>query len=283
MTQDADLLASYWTIAGGALPHTDREYSPFDFKDRVQAAARAGFRGLGIWHADLEHILERRSLTEMKKILDDNGITHVELEFLTDWFLEGERKKQSDVQKRKLLKAAETLGARHVKVGDFHHEKYSMPQLIEAFAALCADAAGHGTRIGFELMPFAMIDTLKDCLTMIEGAGAANGGIVFDLWHLVKLHIPYEQVQKVPLKWIVGVELNDGTFEAPWSLHEETINHRRFCGQGEFDVKGFVGCIRRTGYTGPWGIEVLSQDLRGKPLQELTTEAFQTTMEHLRP
>jgi sugar phosphate isomerase/epimerase len=282
MTQDADLLASYWTIAGGALPHTDREYSPFGFKDRVQAAARAGFKGLGIWHADLEHILERRSLTEMRQILDDNGITQVELEFLTDWFLEGERKKQSDVQKRKLLNAAEKLGARHVKVGDFHHEKYSMPQLVEAFAALCADAADYGTRIGFELMPFAMIETLKDCLTMIEGAGAANGGIVFDLWHLVKLHIPYEEVQKVPLKWIVSVELNDGTFEAPWSLHEDTINHRRFCGQGEFDVKGFVECIRRTGYTGPWEIEVLSQDLRGKPLQELTTEAFKTTMEHLR-
>lgn len=283
MTKAVELLASYWTIAGGALPHTDREYSPFDFKDRVQAAAGAGFKGVGIWHADLEHILERCSLAEMRQILDDNGITHVELEFLTDWFLEGERKKQSDVQKRKMLKAAETLGARHIKVGDFHHEKYSMPELIEAFAALCADAAGHGTRIGFELMPFAMIDTLKDCLTMIEGAGAANGGIVFDLWHLVKLHIPYEQVQKVPLKWIVGVELNDGTFEAPWSLHEDTINHRRSCGQGEFDVKGFVGCIRRTGYTGPWGIEVLSQDLRQKPLQELTTEAFQTTMEHLWP
>ena len=41
MTKDVELLASYWTIAGGALPHTDREYSPFDFKDRVQAAAKA--------------------------------------------------------------------------------------------------------------------------------------------------------------------------------------------------------------------------------------------------
>jgi len=86
---------------------------------------------------------------------------------------------------------------------------------------LCAEAAEHGTKIGFELMPFAMIDTLKDSLTMIEGAGAANGGIVFDLWHLVKLHIPYEEVQQVPLKWIVSVELNDGTFVAPWSLHED--------------------------------------------------------------
>jgi sugar phosphate isomerase/epimerase len=278
MTKDVELLASYWTIAGGALPHTDREYSPFDFEDRVRAAAKAGFKGVGIWHADLDHILESRSLTEMKRIFDDNGIKHVELEFIADWFLEGERKKRSDIQKRKLLGAAAALGAHHVKVGDFYHEKYSMPQLVEAFAALCSDAAEHGTKIGFELMPFAMIDTLKDSLTMIEGANAANGGIIFDLWHLVKLHIPYEEVQHVPLKWIVGVELNDGTLDAPWSLHEDTVNHRRFCGDGEFDVKGFVEIVQKIGFRGPWGIEVLSEELRKKPLEELATRAFQTTI-----
>jgi sugar phosphate isomerase/epimerase len=127
MTKDVELLASYWTIAGGALPHTDREYSPFDFQNRVQAAGKAGFKGVGIWHADLDHILERRSLAEMERILEDHGITHVELEFLSDWFLEGDRKEQSDIQKRKLLNAAGALGAHHVKVGDFHREKYSMP------------------------------------------------------------------------------------------------------------------------------------------------------------
>lgn len=280
--EDADLLASYWTIAGGALPHTDKEYSPFDFKDRVEAAAKAGFKGLGLWHADLDHILERRSLKEMKQILDDNGIKYVELEFLTGWFMDGEKKKESDIQRRKLLTAAEVLGAKHVKVGDFSHEEYSMPRVTEAFAALCAEAAERGTRIGFELMPFAMIDTLKDSLAMVEGAGATNGGIVFDLWHLVKLGIPYEEVSRVPAEYIVGVELNDGTFEAPWSLHEDTINHRRLCGEGEFDIGGFIDSVRLAGYEGPWGIEVLSEDLRQKPLEELTTRSFHTTIEQFR-
>lgn len=278
MKTAVELLASYWTISGGALPHTDREYSPFDFKDRVHAIAKAGFTGMGIWHADLEHILQRRTLKEMKQILDDSGITHLELEFLTDWFLDGERKKKSDIQKRKLLEAAEALQARHIKVGDFFHEKYSMPRLIESFATLCADAAKHGTRVGFELMPFAMIDSLKDSLAMIEGAGAENGGIVFDLWHLVKLNIPYEEVRKFPLRYIVSVELNDGTFEALWDLHEDTVNHRRFCGEGEFNVKGFVEILQKMGYPGPWGIEVLSEELRKMPLEEVTTRAFQTTI-----
>jgi len=42
-----DLIASYWTFAGGGLPHTDKEFSTFDFKDRVEAIARAGFKASG--------------------------------------------------------------------------------------------------------------------------------------------------------------------------------------------------------------------------------------------
>jgi sugar phosphate isomerase/epimerase len=278
LNRGVELLASYWTIAGGALPHTDREYSPFDFKDRVAAAARAGFTGIGIWHADLEHVLQGLSLKEMKQILDDHGIKYVELEFLKDWFLTGERKKQSDSQKQKLLAAAEALRARHIKVGDFYRESCPLPRLIESFSELCADAAEHGTKIGFELMPFGMIDTLKDSLAMIQGAGAKNGGIIFDLWHIAKLGIPYDELRTVPPQLVVSVELNDGTFEAPWSLHEDTVNHRRFCGEGEFNVKGFIEALQGIGYPGPWGIEVLSEDLRKKPLEELVTRAFQTTI-----
>ena len=113
---------------------------------------------------------------------------------------------------------------------------------------------------------------------MIEGAGAKNGGIVLDLWHIVKLRIPYAEVKSIPLQHLVSVELNDGTFEALWSLHEDTINHRRLCGEGEFDVKGFVDCARKAGYEGPWGIEVLSEELRKRPLDELTTRSFNTTI-----
>jgi len=281
MTDAVDLLASYWTISAGD-PHTDREYSPFDFKDRVESAARAGFKGFGVWHADLDHVRAKYSLHEMKRILGDNGIRHLELEFLGDWFLNdedgGDRKKQSDLRKQDLFEAAEALGAHHVKVGDFYQQQCPMPRLIDAFGVLCREAAQHNTKIGFELMPFAMIRTLDESMIMVKGAGAENGGIIFDLWHIVKLGLPYEEVFRVPQQYVVSVELNDGTFHAPWSLHEDTINHRRFCGEGEFDVRGFVQGMRKAGYGGPWGIEVLSAEHRKRPLEELTAHAFRTTM-----
>jgi sugar phosphate isomerase/epimerase len=161
--------------------------------------------------------------------------------------------------KQMFLTAAEALGARHIKVGDFLTQITPMPRLIEAFAALCADAANYGTRILFELIVDGMIKTLPETLEMVEGAGAENGGIMIDLWHVVKMGIPYEDVARIPSRYLLGIELNDGTLECPWDLHEDTVNHRRFCGEGEFDVKGFVNRMLKAGYAGPWGIEVLSE------------------------
>ena len=100
MKINVELMNLFWTTAG-VYPGRG-EISRFDFKDRVQAAARAGFKGIGIWHTDLEQILKYRTLKEMKRILDDNGIKHVELEFITDWFLDGARKSESDSRKKRL-------------------------------------------------------------------------------------------------------------------------------------------------------------------------------------
>jgi sugar phosphate isomerase/epimerase len=275
-----ELLASYWTISGGAEPHTDHEWSPFSLRERAEAASKAGFTGLGLWHADLVHIRERHSLPEMRGILADNGIRHLELEFLTDWFLDdGERRRASDEMRRVLLESAEALGARHVKVGDFSDSPVPMPKLIESFAELCEDAAEHGTNVAFEMMPFSVIHTLEDALTLVQGANAPNGGICIDLWHVVKLGVPYESVAAIPKRFLTSIELNDGYLEVPqgMSLHEETINHRQFCGEGQFDVRGFVERMRVAGYAAPWGIEVLNAAHRKLALPDLVGRAYRTT------
>jgi sugar phosphate isomerase/epimerase len=277
MATNVDLLGSYWTLAGAAEPHTERDYSPFDFKDRVEAAARVGFKGMGIWHSDLANTLKKRSLREIKQILNDNDIKHIELEFLGGWFLDGEEKKASDLERKRLLEATDVLHPHHIKVGHFVKTQATMQKMIDSFAALCTDGANHGTLIGFEMMPFCDIDSVEKAMRLVDGAGAKNGGICLDLWHIDKLKIPHQKVASIPRKYITSIEINDGTFECPWSLHEDTVNHRRLCGEGEFDVKGFVAAMLKAGYTGPWGIEVLNAELRKKTLDQIVTSAYQTT------
>lgn len=280
---DVDLLASYWTIAGDVDPGGGgQEWSPFDFRDRVETISRVGFKGMGIWHADLYHILETRSLQEMKQILDDNGIVHVELEFLFDWFMPDgtEEKKRSDAEKAKLLAAAEVLGARHLKVGDFFNKEVTLEQSSTGFAALCRDAADVGINILFEVMPFAMHDNLADAVTMCEMADAPNGGLMIDTWHIVKMRTPYEGLARVPKRFMLGVELDDGFIETPegMDLQTETTQWRAFPGEGEFDMPGFMDAVAATGYDGPYGVEVIRAENRSRTLDELAEIAYRTGM-----
>jgi sugar phosphate isomerase/epimerase len=283
-----DLLASYWTIAGDVDPGTGgREWSLFDFRDRVEALSKVGFRGMGLWHSDLYHVLESRSYAEMKSILDDNGIVHLELEFLFDWFHPqgSPQKAVSDAEKAKLLEAAEALGARHLKVGDFVNQQVEMDQVAESFAALCRDAANVGTNILFEVMPFAMVDNLADSVRMCELADADNGGLMIDTWHIVKMRSPYAELASVPKRFLLGVELNDGMINTPEGMEmvTETTQHRAFPGQGEFDMPGFMDAIAATGYDGPYGVEVINAENSQRTLDELVKLAYDTSMAMFKP
>ena len=72
------------------------------------------------------------------------------------------------------------------------------------------------------------------------------------------------------------IELNDGTL--PGSPNADPSRARRFCGEGEYDIRGLIGCVRDMGYTGPWAVEVMSEELTNIPLEELAARAFATTM-----
>jgi sugar phosphate isomerase/epimerase len=274
MKNKVELMNLYWTTAG-VFPWAG-EISRFDFKDRVEAAARAGFKGIGIWHTDLEHVMLHRPLKEMKMILDDNGLKYLELEFLLDWFVGSPRKAEADARKRRLLQAAEALCAKHIKIGDFYNTPYSMPHLVEAFAALCREAENAGTTVGFELMGSSMIDNLKDAITLVETAAAKNGGLILDIVQVEHLGMTFEEISRIPLQYLLGIELNDGAL--PGSPLYDASRARRFCGEGDFDIQGLIHCVQNMGYAGPWAVEVMSEELAPLPLEELSTRAFKTTM-----
>src|SRR4029078_1492354 len=107
-----ELLGLYWTTSGPVEVHAGREWSLFDIADRCAQAERAGFKGLGIWHADLRHIIETRSLADVKALLDDHGLEYLELEFFWEWMLDpgDERRKAAEPIRELLHEAAARPG-----------------------------------------------------------------------------------------------------------------------------------------------------------------------------
>ena len=51
------------------------------------------------------------------------------------------------------------------------------------------------------------------------------------------------------------------------TLWDDTINNRLFPGDGDFDTPGFINAVAPLGFTGPWGVEIISEQLRAMPLE----------------
>jgi sugar phosphate isomerase/epimerase len=284
--EEQSLLGLYWTVSGPVEVHVGREWSLFDWPDRCAEAAKVGFHGLGLWHADIEHQLEQRSLEEMKRIFDDAGLRYLELEFLMDWFLDpGEdARKESDKTRNLLFEAAAATDAHHIKVGNIPGTECPLDQLTERYAELCADAADHtDAKVVYEFMPFDVnVNSVETAMQVVEGAGASNGGVAIDTWHMSKLGIAPDDLRRIPLQYLTWIELSDGRRENMEDLVDETVNHRRLPGEGEFDLRGYVDVAQDMGYPGPWGVEVLSDELRNNPIDVIFRRAYDTTASQFR-
>ena len=280
-----ELANAYWTSAGPVEVHFGREWSLYDFSDRCAQSAAAGFAGLGLWHADIEHQLEQHSLEDMRRALDDNGVRCLELEFLGGWFLDEDdaERKVADAQRRMLFETAAALDAHHIKAGNIGGPECEMARLKERYAELVADAAQNcSAKVLYEFMPFdPNVNSIEAALDVMDGVD--NTGVVIDTWHMSKLGIKPDDLRKIPLDRLGWVELSDGQYENMEDTLDEVINRRKLPGEGEFDIRGYVEVARDMGYAEPWGVEVLSEDLRALPLDEMYRRSYASAAAQFEP
>ena len=277
-TSRPDLVATYWTIAGNVLPLSSpaQEASPIDFRTRVEAAHRAGYRGLGLMHSDLVNVRRSYDVATMRSILADHDMVHVEVEFLVGWL---DEQPAADGVLDDLCEAATALGARQLKAGpDMQAKDWPLDYMITRFSALCERARQAGTAVALEIMPWTNLRTIDQGLAVVAGADAANGGLLLDIWHLARGGVPYSDIAKVPLRYLRHVELDDADAEVVGSLLEDTLDRRRLCGEGALDVPAFIRAVQATGYEGPYGVEIISLEHRRRALDDAARLSFDSAM-----
>lgn len=262
-----DLVASYYTLAGNIHPFEGSQVSRYGLVERARAAVRAGYRGLGFGMADLRALEARHGLSEVGLILGGEGIVHREIEVLFGWFAEGESRVKSNDERRWMLEAARQIGARHIKVaGDLSGSAWPMDHLIACFAGLCDEAREAGTAVTIELMPTTNLADLQSGRAVVEGAARPNGGLLLDIWHVMRGRLSLAAIAGLPAGLVNHVELNDGTLSAEGEFFDETLNRRRFPGEGEFPIREFLGALDQCNYRGLVGVELFSPEVRSLPL-----------------
>jgi sugar phosphate isomerase/epimerase len=269
-----ELIATSWTSAGDVRPGRGRDASPLPIDERIAAVAAAGYAGIGLGWPDLDAARRTIGYGELRRRIAEAGLSHIEVEFLDDWWIDGPRRSASDVVRAELLQAAEALGARHVKVGcGAFGDPRDHRRLRAELVALADQAAEHGTRIALEPGAGSALDLTGEAIPLLAAVAHPAAGLMLDPWHLVRAGLPFEQaLDGLPLEFVVGVELSDGEATCRGSLFDDTFDRRLPPGRGDFDVAAFVAVLRGIGYVGPWGVEVMSEATRSRRPCEVLAE-----------
>ena len=272
MTDIPKLLASCFTTAGNVPMPGGPFVSPFPLRERAEAIVKAGYAGMGLYGDDLEHNIDLHGYNGMRSVLADAGIEYLELEVLTDWYADGERRAASDRNRALFLDAAEKLGAFQIKVvgdmvGDPGSGEWPLDLMVESFAQFTREANDAGTRAVVEIYPGSNIRDLASAVAMAE-AGHPDSGILLDIWHLTRSNIPYGDIATIPPEYIKYIELDDAKAELVGTIPEDTMYRRELPGDGDFDIADFISEVRKTGYDGLYGVEILSDAHRARSVED---------------
>lgn len=262
------LVATAWTSAGDTSPLHTPATSPVPIEQRVAAAATVGYCGMGLIADDLVAVRDSIGFARLAGLFDAYGIVHIEIELLERWWIPRNEPGHSFDVRDLLLSAADVLAPSFIKIGSENGSPDGdLSALVDPLRRLADQAVEHGTRIAIEPMPFSRIASVPMGAELVSAAAHPAVGLVVDAWHVFRAGTTLDELSAaVPPGMVFGVELDDAASEVFGTLFEDTVERRLLCGEGSFDLPELVDTLRDIGFTGPWGVEILSGSFRRLPV-----------------
>jgi sugar phosphate isomerase/epimerase len=277
------LVASFFTLAGAGFAEPPRN----SFIERCEAAAAAGFTGIGLHADDLPRTIAAGvDVPEMQAVLRNNGLAMVEIEFLAGWAFSSGQNGGIAPTLAGIEAVADALGGRQVSAGEFSGDALldAEDALDSAAKALRANAdrlSERGLLVALESFPWSALTNTQIAIDLLRRAEAPNAGLLIDVWHFYNGGGHPDQLVDLPTAGITGVQLNDGPL-----VHENFQQHaraeRQLPGEGELDVVGLILAVRRAGFTGPYCVESNTPEFRNLPVAEAAHRAADTATGVLR-
>jgi 4-hydroxyphenylpyruvate dioxygenase len=239
-------------------------------EQRIDAAVAGGFKYLSLFPTDYLRARERGlSDADIIALHASAGVRLTTLDPFTRWLprweppshIPADRLEWIGFDEDEFFAVLEALQLETITVNEAFGTRYEIDELIEAFAAVCDRAARSGVRVHLEFTPFSGIPDLATAWEIVRSANRDNGGLVFDTWHYFRGTRDDRLLEEIPGERIFALQISDAAAEPQGSLLNDTLRHRRLPGEGTFDLAGVLPIVARKHGLGPWGVEVLSEEL----------------------
>ena len=237
--------------------------------EQLAAARDAGYALVGLDMGNVQrHLQAGHGLDALREELERSNLHCLELANLTF----SDDRETTLREAGSYLETARALDATFIQCSVFG----DLNNAAVTARAVERKLAGSGIGLAIEFLPFSPLDSIETTRRFIRDAGLRDTKIVLDTWHLFFGPAP-AQLESLPVREIAYVQFND---HALWQTADplfETVNHRLLPGQGHFDLDWFCSILKKNGYRGPVGTEVLSSKLRTWTPRRFAEAEYQAT------
>lgn len=229
----------------------------------VAAAGQAGYRFVELRDVKIEqHLAEGGTLRGLKEEAGRAGVGILTVNTLDDATLQsGDGLAQMVERCRRLCGWAAALDCRTLVVGPSYlaepggDRAMIADRTADALARYADVAAGHGVRIGFEFHGYARcsINTLGDALAVLDRLDDPRIGVIIDAFHFHVGGSSLADLAGLDPGRLLVVHLADVDHDDRATLGK---GNRVMPGDGVLPLAPLVEAVRRTGYTGPYSLEL---------------------------
>ncbi len=226
---------------------------PADLEHKLYAAGRAGFRAVGLLLSDMARAGEA-GLEELRL----SQLAVAEIVGLTGWADPDHATRAVALRHAEQAFALAYRVQAEVVVAAAPCEPVDLLSVTDRFRELCRLAAPYAVRVGLEFHAASeRVRTIASAWTVVEGAGAENGGLVLDTFHCYQGESAVEMLEPVPGDRVFLVQLAD-CMEMP--KYELENRHRVYPGTGTIAFEPLLGALSEKNYAGYYSVELYNED-----------------------
>lgn len=241
---------------------------PFDLtiKEQIYIAQKAGYDGIELWVKDIEDYIQKGgTVKELKKYIDDTGISFVNAIAFFKWSDEDETiRKQAFIQAEQEMQLLVELGCQAIAAPPFGNVKeVSLPTMAHHFSQLTELARGIGIEPYLEFWGKAKkLSKLSEAMYVVLESGAHDVKILIDPFHMYTGGSSLDDLKYLNANSIGIVHVND--YPSLPTREEITDQDRLFPGDGIFHTEEFSKLLTQIGYNGYLSLELFTKNYRGK-------------------
>jgi sugar phosphate isomerase/epimerase len=239
---------------------------PLALEERIEAAGAGGFGSVSLFPSDCP---TPRRAREVRRQIEAGGLSVGPLDPFAAWQA-GEPARSTarrgldallDFDEQEFFAIAGALEVTSVTAIQRSRRLHPLRQSIRDFQRLCARAARQGIRVHLEFMPFSGISDLTAAWAIVDGAGCANGGLVFDTWHYMRGRRDKQLLEEIPGERIFELQISDVGDERGRPSVTETMTARRLPSEHSSALREIVRALAAKEGVGRAGVEVMSTEL----------------------